>query len=100
MPEDLVWLGITFISDVRVVDIYWLDADLPLDKLEVIYHHLLADPVEKTIIKAVQDPKSMGTAFKSSSMRLIGLGVYKQIPPSLANEQAEGSGNLSTSLPK
>ena len=45
----LVWdihdLGITTVSNVRVVDIYWLDADLTPDKLELISRSLLADPV-------------------------------------------------------
>ena len=45
LARDIHDLGITTVSDVRVVDIYWLDADLPSDKLEPICHRLLADPV-------------------------------------------------------
>ena len=45
LARDIHDLGITTVSDVRVVDIYWLDAFLPPDKLELICHRLLADPV-------------------------------------------------------
>ncbi|GAG65434.1 unnamed protein product [marine sediment metagenome] len=45
LARDIHDLGIATVSDVRVVDIYWLDADLTPDKLELICHHLLADPV-------------------------------------------------------
>jgi len=45
LARDIHDLGITTVSDVRVVDIYWLDADLLPDKLDLICHRLLADPV-------------------------------------------------------
>jgi len=45
LVKDIHDLGITTVSDVRVVDIYWLDADLIPDKLDLICHRLLADPV-------------------------------------------------------
>ncbi len=45
LAKDIHDLGITTVSDVRVVDIYWLDANLTPDNLELICHHLLADPV-------------------------------------------------------
>jgi len=45
LARDIHDLGIATVSGVRVVDIYWLDADLTPDKLELICHHLLADPV-------------------------------------------------------
>ena len=45
LVKDIHDLGITTVSDVRVVDIYWLDADLTTDELDLIGHHLLADPV-------------------------------------------------------
>ncbi len=38
-------LGITTVLSVRVVDVYWLEADLPPDELDIICRHLLADPV-------------------------------------------------------
>jgi len=38
-------LGITTVSNVRVLDIYWLDADLSPDRLDLICRSLLADPV-------------------------------------------------------
>jgi phosphoribosylformylglycinamidine synthase II len=45
LVRDIYDLGITTVSSVRVVDIYWLDADLPPDKLDLICRCLLTDPV-------------------------------------------------------
>ena len=45
LVKDIHDLGIKAVSAVRVVDIYWLDADLSPDKLELVCHQLLADPV-------------------------------------------------------
>ncbi|MCL0057681.1 phosphoribosylformylglycinamidine synthase subunit PurL [Dehalococcoidales bacterium] len=45
LVKDIHDLGITTISEVRVVDIYWLDANLPPDKLDLVCQSLLADPL-------------------------------------------------------
>ncbi len=45
LVRDIHDLGITTVSDVRVIDIFWLDADLPPAKLDLICSSLLADPV-------------------------------------------------------
>ena len=45
LVKDIYDLGITTVSDVRVADIYWLDASLTTDKLDLICRSLLADPV-------------------------------------------------------
>ena len=45
LVRDIHDLGITSVSNVRVVDIYWLDANLTSDKLDLICRRLLADPV-------------------------------------------------------
>ncbi len=45
LVRDIYDLGITTVSNIRVVDIYWLDADLTPEELDLICHHLLADPV-------------------------------------------------------
>jgi len=45
LVRDIYDLGIATVSSVRVVDVYWLDADLPSDKLNLICSCLLADPV-------------------------------------------------------
>ena len=45
LVKDIHDLGITTVSDVRVVDVYWLDADLTADKLDLICRSLLVDPV-------------------------------------------------------
>jgi len=45
LARDIHDLGITTVSSVRVVDIYWLDADLSPDELDLICRSLLADPV-------------------------------------------------------
>jgi len=45
LVKDIQDLGITTVSAARVSDIYWLDADLLPEKLDLICHRLLADPV-------------------------------------------------------
>ena len=45
LVSDIYDLGITTISDVRIVDIYWLDADLAPEELELVCRSLLADQV-------------------------------------------------------
>ncbi|MDZ4245966.1 MAG: phosphoribosylformylglycinamidine synthase subunit PurS, partial [Dehalococcoidia bacterium] len=45
LVRDIHDLGITTVSQVRVVDIYWLDADLTTEELDIICRQLLADPV-------------------------------------------------------
>ena len=45
LVKDIHDLGITTVSNVRVADIYWLDADLTPDKLDLVCQNLLADPV-------------------------------------------------------
>ncbi|MBA7599048.1 Phosphoribosylformylglycinamidine synthase subunit PurL [subsurface metagenome] len=45
LVKDIHDLGIATVSDVRVVDIYWLDAELDAPTLDLIGCSLLADPV-------------------------------------------------------
>ncbi len=45
LVRDIHDLGITTVSKVRIVDIYWLDADLTTDELDLLCRELLADPV-------------------------------------------------------
>jgi len=45
LAKDIYDLGITTVSNVRVVDIYWLDADLRPHELALVCRSLLADPV-------------------------------------------------------
>ena len=45
LVRDIYDLGITTVSEIHVVDVYWLDADLEPDMLELICQSLLADPV-------------------------------------------------------
>ena len=45
LVRDINDFGITSVSYVRVVDIYWLDADLAPGELDFICSNLLADPV-------------------------------------------------------
>ena len=45
LVRDIRDLGIDTVSDVRVADIYWLDADLSPGELDLVGHGLLADPV-------------------------------------------------------
>ena len=45
LVRDIYDLGITTVSEVRVAEVYWLDADLTPAELDLICGHLLADPV-------------------------------------------------------
>ena len=45
LTRDIHDLGITTVSNIRVVDIYWLDVDLTPDVLDLVCRQLLADPV-------------------------------------------------------
>ena len=45
LVKDIHDLGITTVSQARVVDIYWLNAELAPDELDLICRGLLADPV-------------------------------------------------------
>ena len=45
LVKDIYDLGISMVSDVRVVDAYWLAADLTPDELDLVCRCLLADPV-------------------------------------------------------
>ena len=49
LVKDIRDLGITTVSNVRVVDIYWLDADLKHAELSLVCRSLLADPVTQEI---------------------------------------------------
>jgi phosphoribosylformylglycinamidine synthase len=45
LVKDIQDLGIATVSDVRIVDIYWLDAELSPETLDMLGRNLLADPV-------------------------------------------------------
>ena len=44
LVKDIHDLGISTVTDVRVVDLYWLDGDLAAGDLNLIGRNLLADP--------------------------------------------------------
>ena len=106
LVKDICDLGITSVSAVRVVDIYWLDAELTSDDLDLICRSLLADmvtqeyqwetvvscesktgadyhaaevaynagvtdPVEDTIMKAVQDLSVSGVREVKTAKRYL-----------------------------
>jgi phosphoribosylformylglycinamidine synthase len=45
LVKDINDLGITTVSEVRVADIYWLDASLTIDNLDMVCRNILADRV-------------------------------------------------------
>ncbi|HUV75923.1 MAG TPA: phosphoribosylformylglycinamidine synthase subunit PurL [Dehalococcoidales bacterium] len=45
LVKDIRDLGITTVTNVHVADIYWLDADLTPDVLDLVGYRLLADPI-------------------------------------------------------
>jgi len=55
---DISDLGIAAVSDIRVVDIYWLDADLTADRLELICQNLLADAVTQEYRYSLGSPSA------------------------------------------
>jgi len=63
LVKDIHDLGIATVSDVRVVDIYWLDAELGPAALDLIGRNLLADPV--TQIYSHQQSSPAGQVAKS-----------------------------------
>ncbi len=65
LSRDIIDLDITTVSDVRVVDVYWLDANLPSDKLNLICRNLLADPVtqEYRCELSSQDKNKVGIGY-------------------------------------
>jgi len=52
---DIFDLGISDVADVRVMDVYWLDASLKTDELESVCRNLLADSVTQDYLS---DPNS------------------------------------------
>jgi len=65
LVKDIYDLGITTVSDVRVVDIYWLDADLTPDKLNLVCRSLLADAVTQEY--QCFTPSAIGGGWKGQS---------------------------------
>ena len=61
LVKDIHDLGITTVPDVRVVDIYWLDADLTPDRLDLICCDLLVDPITQEY-KYGYSPQDTGKA--------------------------------------
>ncbi|MBM4432891.1 MAG: phosphoribosylformylglycinamidine synthase, partial [Chloroflexi bacterium] len=69
LVKDIHDLGITKVSDVRVVDVYWLDADLSPNKLDLICHSLLADPVTQEYQTKL--PKAQGDVVDLHTVEVI-----------------------------
>ena len=67
LVKDIRDLGIETVSDVRVVDIYWLDAELSPDRLDLICRSLLADPV----IQDYQSDSTISADTDSASNRRV-----------------------------
>ncbi len=67
LVKDMHYLGITTVSDVRVVDIYLLDADLTPENLDFICRNLLSDSVtqEYSCDQSFQDEAKTGTKCHS-----------------------------------
>ncbi len=63
LVRDIYDLGISTVSKVRVIDIYWLDAELTPDELDLVCHSLLADPVthEYRCNQSFRDESKTGT---------------------------------------
>ena len=56
LVRDIHDLGIKDVSDVRVMDIFWLDANLKTEELELICNNLLADPITQRYRFNSHDP--------------------------------------------
>jgi len=62
LVKDIFDLGITSVSDVRVVDVYWLDDDLTPDELALICQRLLADPITQDYFCGQHSPAEEATS--------------------------------------
>ena len=58
LVKDIHDLGISTVTDVRVVDLYWLDGDLAAGDLNLIGRNLLADPVTQYYRYSTPAPSS------------------------------------------
>ena len=67
LVKEVIDLGITAVSDIRVVDIYWLDADLTDDELELID---LQGPEEPEPIPAAADATASHLDYQRQITRL------------------------------
>ena len=56
LVKDIQDLGINSVTDARIVDIYWLDANLAPEKLESIAADLLADKVTQDYVCGNTEP--------------------------------------------
>jgi len=68
LVKDIYDLGITTVSGVRVVDIYWLDADLKPAELDLVCGSLLADPVAQ---KVRCEPASRGECKVGTDYHIV-----------------------------
>ncbi len=66
LVRDIKDLGIATISAVQVVDVYWLDADLLPDKLDLICGELLADPVTQEYCCFTSSTGTKGLSYFST----------------------------------
>jgi phosphoribosylformylglycinamidine synthase len=72
LVKDIQDLGITSVSDARVLDVYWLDAKLTNKKLELICQRLLAGPVTQEyefFTPSAKDSVSVRRAKKQSPFK-------------------------------
>ncbi len=68
LVKDIQDLGITGVSKARVVDIYWLDANLTSGELDLICSRILADPVTQDYSSFTFDVKGKAAGRNASMM--------------------------------
>ncbi|MDD5127994.1 MAG: phosphoribosylformylglycinamidine synthase subunit PurS, partial [Dehalococcoidales bacterium] len=56
LVKDIADLGITTVTGARVIDVYWVDSDLPADQIDLLARELFTDPVtqEYAVVSGAQ----------------------------------------------
>ncbi len=65
LVRDIYDLGISDVADVRIMDVYWLDARLKAEELELVCCNLLADPITQGYRSDTDNHSKNGDGFYS-----------------------------------
>ncbi|MDD5703707.1 MAG: phosphoribosylformylglycinamidine synthase subunit PurL, partial [Dehalococcoidales bacterium] len=64
LVKDIHDLGITSVTEARIVDVYWLDVHLSPEKVDLIGKHLLADSVTQEYRSGPGEPESALNGYR------------------------------------
>ncbi|MFC1967219.1 phosphoribosylformylglycinamidine synthase subunit PurL [Chloroflexota bacterium] len=95
LVKDIHDLGINAVSDVRVTDIYWLDADLSPEELDIICRGFLADPVTQAY--STGQGAAPGVAHAGVDTILVEVGYKAGVVAPIEASILKGIGDLGIS---